>query len=29
MYWTWGKEEKKKDAAKSDWMQGPISRNGF
>jgi hypothetical protein len=29
MYWTWGKEEKKKDAAKSDWMQGPISRNGL
>ena len=28
MYWTWGKEEKK-TTARNDWMQGPMSRNGF
>jgi len=30
MYWTWGKDvNDKKDTAGNNWMQGPMSRNGF
>jgi len=35
MYWTWGgkgdqgKDQDKKDAARNNWMQGPLLGNGF
>jgi hypothetical protein len=33
MYWTWGKDDKgkddKKDTAKNDWMQGPMTGGTF
>ncbi len=35
MYWTWGgkddkgKDDEKKDASRSNWMQGPMRGNGF
>ena len=28
MYWTWGKDDKK-TASRKDWMQGPMTGNGF
>jgi hypothetical protein len=28
MYWTWGKDDKK-TTARNDWMQRPMTGNGF
>jgi hypothetical protein len=29
MYWTWGKDDGKKDTTANNWMQGPMHGNGF